>query len=92
MLHYSLQYHHDSALLFARIAHQPWAMFLDSGQTLNAATGMPGSQYGRYDILVADPFMTFTSDEQQTVVHERERTYTSSEDPFAAGKIFVVLN
>lgn len=83
MLHYPLQYHHDSALLFARIAHQPWAMFLDSGQTLNAATGLPGSQYGRYDILVADPFMTFTSDEQHTVIHERERTYTSSEDPFA---------
>ena len=83
MLHYPLRYHHDSALLFARIAHQPWAMFLDSGQTLNAATGMPGSQYGRYDILVADPFMTFTSDEQYTLIHERGHSHVSSEDPFA---------
>lgn len=83
MLLHPLKYHHDSALLFARIAHQPWAMFLDSGQTLNVATGMPGSQYGRYDILVADPFITFTTDEQQTIIHERDHSYTSSDDPFA---------
>lgn len=82
MLRYPLQYHHDSALLFARIAHQPWAIFLDSGQRLDTATGMPGSQYGRYDILVADPFITFTTDEQHTVIHTREHRYTSSDDPF----------
>lgn len=82
LLLHPLPYHHDSARLFARIAHQPWAMFLDSGQHLNAATGKPSSQYGRYDILVADPFITFTSDERHTTVQERERSYTSKEDPF----------
>jgi para-aminobenzoate synthetase component 1 len=55
LLKHDLTYHHDSARLFARIAEQPWAMFLDSGQMLDSASGSPGSQYGRYDILVADP-------------------------------------
>lgn len=82
MLRHSLNYHHDSARLFARIVHQPWAMFFDSGQMTNPATGKPGSRYGHYDILVADPFITFTSNEQQTLVCERERTYTSAGDPF----------
>jgi len=82
MLRHPLKYHHDSALFFARIAQQPWAIFLDSGQRLDATTAMPGSQYGRYDILVADPFITFTTEEQHTVIHTRERSYTSSDDPF----------
>lgn len=83
LLLHSIPYHHDSANLFARISHQPWAIFLDSGQNLNAVTGKPGSQYGRYDILVADPFITFTTDEWHTTIQERERSYTSKEDPFA---------
>lgn len=83
LLQHSLNYHHDSARLFACIARQPWAMFFDSGQMLNPITGKPGSQYGRYDVLVADPFITFVSNEQQTVVCERERTYISVDDPFA---------
>ncbi len=74
LLQHQLTYHHDSARLFARIAHQPWAVFLDSGQ--------PGSQYGRYDILVADPFITFVSSESQTEVSERGHTYVSAVDPF----------
>lgn len=82
LLLHSLPYHHDSAHLFARIAHEPWAIFLDSGQQLSAQSGLASSQYGRYDILVADPFITFTSDERHTVVQEREGSYTSKEDPF----------
>lgn len=82
MLRHPLHYHHDSARLFSRIARQPWAMFLDSGQMIDPATGEPGSQYGHYDILVADPLITFVSNEQQTVICERERTYSSDEDPF----------
>ena len=46
LLRYNLTYHHDSARLFARIVNQPWAVFLDSGQMLDAASGHPGSQYG----------------------------------------------
>lgn len=82
LLKHDLTYHHDSARLFARIAHQPWAVFLDSGQMLDAASGRPGSQYGRYDILVADPFITFVSGETQTEVTERNQRYVSAEDPF----------
>lgn len=82
LLLHPLPYHHDSARLFALIAHQPWAMFLDSGQHLDKATGLPSSDYGRYDILVADPFITFTSDERHTTIQERERSYTSKDDPF----------
>ena len=82
LLKYQLTYDHDSARLFARIAHQPWAMFLDSGQMLDSVSGSPGSQYGRYDILVADPFMTFVSDDSQTEVSERNHRYISAADPF----------
>jgi len=82
LLKHHLTYHHDSARLFARIAHQPWAVFLDSGQMLDPASGKPGSQYGRYDILVADPFITFVSGELQTEVSERGHRYVSTEDPF----------
>ena len=82
LLKYNLTYHHDSALLFARIADKPWAVFLDSGQMLDAASGHPGSQYGRYDILVADPFITLISDESQTEVSERGQTYVSTDNPF----------
>lgn len=82
LLKYNLTYHHDSARLFARIADKPWAVFLDSGQMLDAASGHPGSQYGRYDILVADPFITLISDESQTEVCERGQNYVSTDDPF----------
>ena len=82
LLKHALTYHHDSARLFARIAHKPWAMFLDSGQALDAVTGKAGSQYGRYDILVADPFVTLTSNASHTVVCSNEHTYVSEHDPF----------
>ena len=52
VLQHELSYHHDSAVLFERIKDERWAMLLDSGQLINAATGNAGSQYGRYDILV----------------------------------------
>lgn len=55
MLKHALPYASDSSALFERIAHLPWPMFLDSGK--------PQSEYGRYDILVAQPFATIVSDE-----------------------------
>jgi para-aminobenzoate synthetase component 1 len=82
LLKHTLTYHHDSARLFARIAHKPWAMFLDSGQALNALTGEAGSQYGRYDILVAEPFITITSNATHSEVCSNGQTYVSDEDPF----------
>ena len=74
-----LPYHADTAKLFARISHQPWAILLDSGQ--------PHSQYGRYDILVADPFMTISTLENETGVFTKiqqgTETTISHDDPFA---------
>ena len=76
LLKHNLRYQPDSARLFARIAQEPWAMFLDSGQ--------PGSQYGRYDILVAAPFMTLVSAGAQTEIQRHgQQVSVSSEDPFA---------
>lgn len=82
LLQYPLPYQSDSATLFARIAHLPWAMFLDSGQLISAATGKPGNQYGRYDILVANPFMTFSTEGLVTTICTQDETRTSAEDPF----------
>jgi para-aminobenzoate synthetase component 1 len=81
LMQYQLRYHTDSARLFSGIAHLPWAMFLDSGQLINPATGNPASQYGRYDILVANPFMTFSNLGQDTTINAYGKTYISTEDP-----------
>ena len=83
ILKHQLQYPATSAALFARIRHKPWAMLLDSGQ--------PHSQYGRYDILVADPFVTLRNIENtgsataktQTEIFKDGQLSTSHEDPFA---------
>ncbi len=82
MLKHEIQYHHDSAQLFERIAEQPWAILLDSGQMLNPLTGMLGSQYGRYDILVAEPFITLVTRGETTTIAQNGQTKTSQEDPF----------
>lgn len=82
MLKYPLVYHHDSARLFAPIAHLPWAMMLDSGQAINPATGKAGSQYGRYDILVAEPFITLVTKGQYTAVTRGAQVEHSEDDPF----------
>jgi len=82
MLKHELSYHHDSARLFERIAHQPWAMLLDSGQMKNPATGKPGSQYGRYDIIVAEPFITLVTQGETTTITQDGCSKNSTEDPF----------
>lgn len=82
MLIHQLAYHHDSSLLFERIAHQPWAMLLDSGQMLDANTGKPGSQYGRYDIMVAEPFITLVTKGESTEIKQQNQVTNSSENPF----------
>ena len=82
MLTHQLPYHHDSALLFERIAHQPWAILLDSGQMLDANSGRPGSQYGHYDILVAEPFMTLVTMGENTEITQQNQVSISAENPF----------
>lgn len=84
MMHQQLlPYHHDSALLFSRIKDQHWPIFLDSGQAISAATQRPGSQFGRYDILVANPVMTFVTQGATTTIVARGQTTQSADDPFA---------
>jgi para-aminobenzoate synthetase component 1 len=82
VLKYELTYHHDSALLFERIKDQPWAMLLDSGQLINDASGKAGSQYGRYDILVAEPFITIVTTGQKTTISQQGAEKVSDADPF----------
>ncbi|MGQ0441962.1 MAG: aminodeoxychorismate synthase component I [Methylophilaceae bacterium] len=82
MLKHILEYHHDSAQLFNRVAQQPWAMLLDSGQMIDPATGKPGSQYGRYDIMVAEPMATLVTQGKQTIIMQNGQSEISAEDPF----------
>lgn len=82
MLKHDLDYHHDSALLFERIKNLAWPMLLDSGQMLDASTGNAGSQYGRYDILVAEPFITLVTRGKITTITQNGEVKTSEEDPF----------
>ncbi len=82
MLKHTLTYYHNSARLFAPIAHLPWAMMLDSGQAINPLTGKTGSQYGRYDILVAEPFITLVTKGKYTTIKKNAKVEYSEEDPF----------
>jgi para-aminobenzoate synthetase component I len=82
MLVHHLPYHHDSARLFARVAQEPWAIFLDSGQTINSETGQAGSPYGRYDIIVARPSITLVTRGEQTVITRNQQHEYSGDDPF----------
>jgi para-aminobenzoate synthetase component 1 len=86
LIQHALPYQHDSAQLFARIKHMRWPMFLDSAQMLHADTQLPASQFGRYDILVADPAMTFVTTGSQTVVEHAGKQTISEEDPFTLVK------
>jgi para-aminobenzoate synthetase component 1 len=74
MLRHNLPYEADGARLFERVAHLPWAIYLDSGQ--------PGSQYGHYDIIVADPFKTLSTHGSETVIEDGSGHTSSTEDPF----------
>lgn len=74
MLIHTLTYQEDSARLFARVADRPWSIYLDSGQ--------PESQYGHYDIIACDPFMTFSTTAGETTVEDASGRMLSPADPF----------
>jgi para-aminobenzoate synthetase component 1 len=78
LLKHNLKYQVNTAQLFARLSHKPWAILLDSGQ--------PQSQYGRYDIIVADPFITVSTIENgtktKTEINRQDQVELSSDDPF----------
>lgn len=69
-----IPYPADSAALFAHLAPQPWAVFLDSGWPLSDA--------GRYDILTADPYLTLSTRGALTEIRTREGMSLSPDDPF----------
>lgn len=46
VLKHTLPYHHDSACLFEKIAHEPWAMLLDSGQAIDEKQVSQGVSMG----------------------------------------------
>ncbi len=83
ILQHHLNYHHDSAVLFECIKNDAWAMLLDSGQLQNSDTGKAGSQYGRYDILVAEPFITVVTTGKKTTITQQGIETESEADPFS---------
>ena len=74
MLKYDLTYSNNSATLFERIRHLDWAVWLDSGK--------PAGKYGRYDIMVATPFIKLTTVGSSTKVERAGCLETSLDDPF----------
>ena len=82
MLTHALHYQHDSAQLFSRIAHQPWAMLLDSGQMLNQVSNAPANEFGRYDIMVAEPIATLVTRGKISTITQQGKETTSDKDPF----------
>lgn len=69
-----LPYFPDSANLFEAVADQPWAVFLDSGR--------PTSHQGRFDIIAADPYITFETWGGVTEIVSAGGHVHSDEDPF----------
>lgn len=70
----SLSYHQLSiSTWFSRIAHQPWAMLLDSAQASHADA--------RYDILTADPRQTLVTYGETTLITQGDQQQSVNDDP-----------
>lgn len=74
MKHIELLYQSDPTVMFGRLAHEPWAMLLDSGY--------PHINRGRYDIIAARPVKTLTTFGTETLIESAEDTTRSQADPF----------
>ncbi len=68
-----LPYFPDTAALFAPLAQQPWAVWLDSCQ--------PYAEQGRYDILSAAPVQTLQTQGQHTEIRRHDQLEISDADP-----------
>lgn len=75
MKHIELPYYHDPTRAFAAIAHEPWAILLDSGY--------PFIGTGRYDVFAARPTITLTTRGGETRIQSPEGERISEADPFA---------
>ncbi len=69
-----LPYFEDSTAWFLAIRHLPYPAWLDSGR--------PKNELGRYDILVADPVLTLTTEGAQTRIQSKVLEELSPKDPF----------
>lgn len=74
MLKLEIPYQENSALIFNKIAHLPWAIFLDSGQ--------PQSEFGHYDVMVANPFVKLVTKGDVTEVIDVSGATSTQDDPF----------
>lgn len=84
MLEFNLPYFANSTVYFSCIAHEPWAVWLDSGK--------PSSQYGRFDIMVARPYKTLITQGDTTLISkpmqkngimQNADTITDNANPFS---------
>ncbi len=73
-----LAYHADSTLMYDRVAGEPWAVFLDSGQ--------PTSLQGRYDIIAARPSVRITTRNRITKIETWSGGYVVPDEPLAVLK------
>lgn len=71
----AIPYNPDSARIFSVIADRLWSVFLDSGK--------PGSVQGRYDVMAAEPVVTFISKNGTTRINGPAGEYVSSNQPFS---------
>ncbi len=70
-----LPYHPEPQRLFSSLAALPWSMWLDSGGS--------GGELGRYDIFVADPYLTLVTRGKETLITSFAEITYSDDDPFA---------
>ena len=73
-----LPYNRNPSEVFARIASEPWSIFLDSGY--------PYTDTGRFDIIAARPYRTITCNGTETLIREGQVTRRSDADPFSLVK------
>lgn len=71
LLELPLDYLRDPAIYFERLLGEPWAIWLDSGQT--AAS--------RYDIMVARPYQTLVTHGVETTIRSVEGMTLSEDEP-----------
>lgn len=69
-----LPYHSEPQRLFASLSARPWSIWLDSGSSKG--------ELGRFDIFVADPYLTIVTHGGETTITSAEGRTISSEDPF----------
>ncbi|MCS3904473.1 para-aminobenzoate synthetase component 1 [Methylohalomonas lacus] len=76
MKHIEIAYQSDPTIQFSHLAHEPWAVLLDSGY--------PHISRGRYDIFAARPTRTLTTRGGITRIETSDGAISDSEaDPFA---------